>query len=948
MISFRVPPSQSLADCVHIAHLVQLCRSRGHDVAVECLPERFPLFAAAGASKEGSPAPLLQWSDPPESGSSKANPEGSRIRWNLSRPPFAALGPVAEIWPELCRVRLALAPPVRGDAHRQVDRLLGGLPSPVILVHAPELPLRGSGLVRGPAILELYALLLERTDGALVLLDEHGQMSGVPHGRVRHLSGDHGRLSPEVLCCLSGRSDLLIAVDSDPYHFSRLTDITTLGIWTAGRPERSALPRARTVNLVPRADVNRIRRIEWNLLEYDGETASADQIATAAERLLTGPRYLRSRDALCRDVQLQQWVRDWCRGWTDLSAYADRNRTMDRLLRETTRRFTNPTIVETGSIRADEDWRAGYSTYVFAAYLDGIGAGRLHSVDCSGEHLRFAAQRTAACAERVEFHKSDSAGWLRQFPSCVDVLYLDSADVGTPGYQEHCLAEMQAAAPRLGNDSLVVFDDTTWEGGWTGKGALAVPWLLERGWGILLAGYQVIMSKQVAAAKRGANCPASPPKRAVEVRDSEPITAVAEEIERINRRLEESVSRKKPDWQLAADVREAYHRASREVIQAVRGACPGGDEGRGIVIAAGGEGYLTCAWVCASLLRRNGCRLPIQVWHRGEEEVAGKWKRIFKEHIGSIEFQDAFEVRRRHPARILNGWELKPYAILHCPFREVVFLDADNVPLIDPQALFESPEYREDGAIFWPDYGRLAPSREIWDLCEVEYRDEPEFETGQIVVDKSRHWPALRLAMHYNEHSDFYYRFIHGDKETFHMAWRRLGASYAMPPNGIHPLDATMCQHDFQGRIIFQHRNMAKWTLRGENRRIAGFQREEECLELIERLAELHGLRGELASRTLSLEEAVCQVSGGRFLYERLDLDERPMRLEPDGRISEGSAGMEQRWTVETVNGAIALTILGESGEPTAHLTRGVDDVWRGRWLRHEQVAVELRPLAGT
>ena len=41
-------------------------------------------------------------------------------------------------------------------------------------------------------------------------------------------------------------------------------------------------------------------------------------------------------------------------------------------------------------------------------------------------------------------------------------------------------------------------------------------------------------------------------------------------------------------------------------------------------------------------------------------------------------------------------------------------------------------------AIFWPDFGRLGPERPIWQICEVPYRDEPEFETGQVVVDKRR------------------------------------------------------------------------------------------------------------------------------------------------------------------------------------------------------------------
>lgn len=186
-------------------------------------------------------------------------------------------------------------------------------------------------------------------------------------------------------------------------------------------------------------------------------------------------------------------------------------------------------------------------------------------------------------------------------------------------------------------------------------------------------------------------------------------------------------------------------------------------------------------------------------------------------------------MKERFPARILNGWELKPYALLHCPFKEVLLLDADNVPVVDPSYLFELPEFKSCGAVFLPDYGRLARDRSIWEICDVVYRDEPEIESGQILLDKEFAWRALLLTMWTNEHSDYYYAHVHGDKTTFQMAWHALEMSYAMPAKGIESLDETMCQHDFVGRRIFQHRNGDKWSLDGSNRCIRGFLYEDRC-----------------------------------------------------------------------------------------------------------------------
>ena len=201
--------------------------------------------------------------------------------------------------------------------------------------------------------------------------------------------------------------------------------------------------------------------------------------------------------------------------------------------------------------------------------------------------------------------------------------------------------------------------------------------------------------------------------------------------------------------------------------------------GRGIVIPGGGSKYFPSAWVCIRMLRRLGCSLPIEVWHLGPEEIDETMRGLI-EPLGVTDRGCTRGAERSHPARILNGWEMKPFAVLHSRFEEVLLLDADNVPVIDPTFLFETPEFQKCGAIFWPDYFRLPPDRSIWRIAGVEYRDEAEFESGQIVIDKARCWKALNLTMHLNEYSDFYYDHVHGDKETFHIAWRKLGQEYAM------------------------------------------------------------------------------------------------------------------------------------------------------------------------
>jgi ADP-heptose:LPS heptosyltransferase len=283
-------------------------------------------------------------------------------------------------------------------------------------------------------------------------------------------------------------------------------------------------------------------------------------------------------------------------------------------------------------------------------------------------------------------------------------------------------------------------------------------------------------------------------------------------------------------WQKSALEELTFRRVSEEFIRQI----PEYSDcftGTGIVICAGGIKYLTCAWVCVRMLRKLGCHLPIEIWHLGKKEVNNKISRLLEKR--GVKFVDALQLQKTRPARVLDGWPLKAYAILNCHFKNVLLLDADNVPVRNPTYLFNCPEFKKTGAVFWPDYGRLDSTYSIWKTCGIRYQDEPAFESGQILVDKAKCWKALSLTLWYNEHADFYYQHILGDKDTFHMAFRKLDQPYSMPTTPIKSLPGVMCQHDFNGRRVFQHRNLRKWSLKGNNPNTSGFLFEKECLQFL-------------------------------------------------------------------------------------------------------------------
>ena len=196
---------------------------------------------------------------------------------------------------------------------------------------------------------------------------------------------------------------------------------------------------------------------------------------------------------------------------------------------------------------------------------------------------------------------------------------------------------------------------------------------------------------------------------------------------------------------------------------------------------------------------------------------------------------------------------------MHSRFREVLLLDADNVPTIDPTFLFDIPEYRETGAIFWPDWATAAADNPAWRVFGVAYRDEREQESGQLVIDKQRRWKPLNLCNWYNEHSDFFYRFVYGDKDTFRFAWHRAGQPFSMPAGPI-GLPFTIGQQDFGGRLLFQHRCADKWSLAG-NRIAHGFAHEDLCVSFV----------GELATRWNAVARHLRRLSAA----DRAQMDAR-------------------------------------------------------------------------
>ena len=335
--------------------------------------------------------------------------------------------------------------------------------------------------------------------------------------------------------------------------------------------------------------------------------------------------------------------------------------------------------------------------------------------------------------------------------------------------------------------------------------------------------------------------------------------------------------------------------------------------GRGIVICAGGQRYFTCAWVLISILRQvHQTKLPIQVWHLGRQELSEAMQLLLEEQ--GVEVVNAETVLHRHPATIAGAWPLKPYAIANSRFREVIFLDADTVPLRDPAAIFDFDIYRNRGLLFWPDVIDLRENNPIWPYLGLEPRNCISLDSGVLAIDKARGWNVLDMTILFNEHWRESYKYLHGDKDTFLLAAILSGATQARIEHRPFMVDGDLIQRDPNGDPLVHHRNGSKWKLFGENRPPVVPALSPHCQAVIAQLRRrwsgfiFHP--PERSERARAEEAKLIELK--HFTYETSH-NIRSIELLRAGVIGEGRTDFEQHWAVVERDGILVFQLFSGS-----------------------------------
>ncbi|KAF9431179.1 hypothetical protein BGZ94_007630 [Podila epigama] len=273
--------------------------------------------------------------------------------------------------------------------------------------------------------------------------------------------------------------------------------------------------------------------------------------------------------------------------------------------------------------------------------------------------------------------------------------------------------------------------------------------------------------------------------------------------------------------------------------------------GKGIVICAGNNQLAYAATTIVVLRQVLKTTLPIQVFYNSQFDLDP----IAQQYLGNIttdlEFVDVTEVLD-HFQLLLEGWAIKPFALLASRFEEAILIDADAFFVRNPEELFEDPGYQATGTLFFYDRTFATNWHEIPDFMRsimpfmstfpektrafLAYNTY-EQESGAVLVNKKTRLLGLLAASRLNarwERKLWSYKAFYGDKETYWIGFEMVQEPYAFMRTSAGVIgevstkeNATVCgcqvHLDHQDRLLWWNGGLFK-NKNSNDRRLLNFE----------------------------------------------------------------------------------------------------------------------------
>lgn len=208
---------------------------------------------------------------------------------------------------------------------------------------------------------------------------------------------------------------------------------------------------------------------------------------------------------------------------------------------------------------------------------------------------------------------------------------------------------------------------------------------------------------------------------------------------------------------------------------------------RGIVSTAGGS-YLPVLVISIRMLRKTGSMMPVEVFLADDKEYESYICDVILPFLNARCVVLSKILDKVPGTGKIQKYQFKPFAMLFSSFEEILFLDADSFPLVEPDVLFTGEPFTNTSMVTWPDFWASSASPIYY---EISSQDVPPMnlrqstESGEVVISKRTHLKTLLLCTYYNFFGpSHYYRLLsqgasgEGDKETFVAAAQAVGEPF--------------------------------------------------------------------------------------------------------------------------------------------------------------------------
>ncbi|KAG0243077.1 hypothetical protein BGW41_002939 [Actinomortierella wolfii] len=219
---------------------------------------------------------------------------------------------------------------------------------------------------------------------------------------------------------------------------------------------------------------------------------------------------------------------------------------------------------------------------------------------------------------------------------------------------------------------------------------------------------------------------------------------------------------------------------------------------KGIVMCVGNYHVIYARTAVRILREVVKTTLPIEIYYSGENDLAVEHRQWFEkfENVKTIDILTKID----NTIPKMEGWAIKPFAILMSSFEEVLSMDSDASFLEDPRILFDDAGYKETGTLYFYDRTIFPgvtgprdwmraflptmsnhPEKTRW----FKLKSAHEQESGVVLIDKRRHLLGMLAICKMNdwrEREHVTYRETWGDKESFWVGLEMVQEPYAFTP----------------------------------------------------------------------------------------------------------------------------------------------------------------------